>query len=49
MPVSDQDPKSTDLKGEPLSTAALISDSESDRSQIQSMSHHSAEIMRTNY
>ena len=48
VPMSDQNPERTNLQSESLSPAALVSGREGNRRNVQSMSDHSAEIVRSN-
>ena len=48
VPMPDQNPERTNLQRESLSPAALVSGREGNRRNVQSMSDHSAEIVRSN-
>ena len=48
VPMSDQNPERTNLQSESLSPAALVSGREGNRRNVQSMSDHSTEIVRSN-
>ena len=48
VPMSDQNPERTNLQSEALSAAALVRGREGNRRNVQTMSNHSAQIVRSN-